>query len=168
MLQIYSSFRKWNLFEKIFKPQGCENFSSVWPLFSQVCPNCPNFFPISFDEVLILNILSYWKFYAEFKSFYRFQLSFFDQKIFKILSALQGKLYCNIKNPKKAHQPEMELGENLKEHFSKTTFYGLHAGNSQNSIWKPHSNFAFPEPYNIYLVWIHRYLKKLKKNILCW
>ena len=41
----------------------------------------------------------------------------------------------------------MELGENLKEHFSKTTFYGLHAGNSQNSIWKPHSNFAFPEPY---------------------
>ena len=41
----------------------------------------------------------------------------------------------------------MELGENLKEHFSKTTFYGLHAGNNQNSIWKPHSNFAFPEPY---------------------
>ena len=63
------------------------------------------------------------------------------------MSALQGKLYCNIKNPKKAHQPEMELGENLKEHFSKTTFYGLHAGNNQNSIWKPHSNFAFPEPY---------------------
>ena len=41
----------------------------------------------------------------------------------------------------------MELGENLKEHFSKITFYGLHAGNNQNSIWKPHSNFAFPEPY---------------------
>ena len=41
----------------------------------------------------------------------------------------------------------MELGENLKEHFPKTTFYGLHAGNYQNSIWKPHSNFAFPEPY---------------------
>ena len=43
----------------------------------------------------------------------------------------------------------MELGENLKEHFSKTTFYGLHAGNNQNSIWKPHSNFAFPEPYDL-------------------
>ena len=43
----------------------------------------------------------------------------------------------------------MELGENLKEHFSKITFYGLHAGNNQNSIWKPHSNFAFPEPYLI-------------------
>jgi hypothetical protein len=63
-----------------------------------------------------------------------FNYLFSIKKIFKILSALQGKLYCNIKNPKKAHQPEMELGENLKEHFSKTTFYGLHAGNSQNSI----------------------------------
>ena len=39
-----------------------------------------------------------------------------------------------IINPKKTHQPEMELGENLKEHFSKITFYGLHAGNNQNSI----------------------------------
>jgi len=26
------------------------------------------------------------------------------------------------------------MWENLKEHFSKTTFYGLHAGNNQNSI----------------------------------
>ena len=74
------------------------------------------------------------------------------------MSALQGKLYCNIKNPKKAHQPEMELGENLKEHFSKTTFYGLHAGNNQNSIWKPHSNFAFPEPYlKLYLKYENLY-----------
>jgi hypothetical protein len=53
-------------------------------------------------------------------------------------------------NPKKAHQPEIEKCENLKEHFSKTTFYGLHAGNNQNSIWKPHSNFAFPEPNKKY------------------
>jgi hypothetical protein len=44
------------------------------------------------------------------------------------------KTYCNIINPKMTHQPEMELGENLKEHFSKITFYGLHAGNNQNSM----------------------------------
>ena len=39
------------------------------------------------------------------------------------------------------------MWKNLKGHFSKTTFYGIHAGNNQISIWKPHSNFAFPEPY---------------------
>ena len=61
----------------------------------------------------------------------------------------------------------MELGENLKEHFSKITFYGLHAGNNQNSIWKPHSNFAFPEPYVAKFCWkkqmiIHILLKNVK------
>ena len=30
-----------------------------------------------------------------------------------------------------AHRPEKEISENLKEHFSKTSFYGTHAGNNQ-------------------------------------
>jgi len=29
---------------------------------------------------------------------------------------------------KKVHQPKIEIPENLKEHFSKATFYGLHTG----------------------------------------
>jgi hypothetical protein len=44
------------------------------------------------------------------------------------------KINCKTQDSKKAHQPEIEMWENLKEHFSKTTFYGLHAGNNQNSI----------------------------------
>ena len=35
---------------------------------------------------------------------------------------------------KKAHRPEIEMWENLKENFSKTTFNDLHADNNQNSI----------------------------------
>ena len=82
LLQIYSSFRKSYLFEWKRKPLGCETFSSDWPLFAKFCPNWPIFFPINFDQMLTLNTLSYCKFYAEFKSFYRFQLSFLKQKIF--------------------------------------------------------------------------------------
>ncbi len=83
LLQMYSSFRKSYLFEWKRKPLGCETFSSDWPLFGEFCPNWTNFFPINFDQILTLNILSYWKFCAGFKSFYRIQSSFWDQKIFK-------------------------------------------------------------------------------------
>jgi hypothetical protein len=31
------------------------------------------------------------------------------------------KIYFNIINPKKAHHPEIEMWENLKENFSKVT-----------------------------------------------
>jgi hypothetical protein len=41
---------------------------------------------------------------------------------------------CNIYNPKKCHQPEIEIWENIKGAFSRTTFYDLHAGNNQNFI----------------------------------
>ena len=44
--------------------------------------------------------------------------------------------YCKNKNSEKVRQPEINLLENLKRHFSWITFYGLHAGNqnNQNSI----------------------------------
>ncbi len=44
------------------------------------------------------------------------------------------KIDCKTQDTKKAHRPEIEMWENLKEHFSKITFYGLQAGNNQNSI----------------------------------
>ncbi len=44
-------------------------------------------------------------------------------------------------------KPEyLGMEKNKLEKLLMKTFYGLHAGNNQNSIWKPHSNFAFPEP----------------------
>ena len=45
LLQIYSSFRKSNLFKWKRKPLGCETFSSDWPLFAKFCQNWPHFFP---------------------------------------------------------------------------------------------------------------------------
>jgi hypothetical protein len=42
------------------------------------------------------------------------------------------KINCKTRGRLKAHRPEIEIWENLKELFSKTTFYGLHAGNNQN------------------------------------
>ena len=44
--------------------------------------------------------------------------------------------------PKKAHQPEIEMPENLKEHFSKNSFYGLHAGNNKKFDFKNLTKFA--------------------------
>ncbi len=40
----------------------------------------------------------------------------------------------------------MEKNKFNLEQLLMKIFYGLHVGNNQNSIWKPHSNFAFPEP----------------------
>ncbi len=54
------------------------------------------------------------------------------------------------------------IWKNLKGHFSKTTFYGLHAGNNKNSIWKPCCNFAFPSLY----IKIIKYKKKYKIEFL--
>ena len=37
-------------------------------------------------------------------------------------------------NLKKAHNLEKDMCENLEKHFTKSTFYGLHAVNSKNWI----------------------------------
>jgi hypothetical protein len=71
------------------------------------------------------------------------------------------KINCKTQYSKKAHRPEIEMFENLKEHFSKIT--GLNAGNNQNSICKPHLNFAFPKPYKKYSNF-QLNLKKIKNN----
>ena len=45
------------------------------------------------------------------------------------------------------HPKSNSISGTLKTLTTLTTFIGLHAGNNQNSIWKPCCNFAFPEPY---------------------
>jgi hypothetical protein len=72
------------------------------------------------------------------------------------------KINCKTQYSKKVHRPEIEMFENLKEHFSKIT--GLNAGNNQNSICKPHLNFAFPKPYKKYSIF-QLNLKKIKNKI---
>ncbi len=124
-----------------------KKFLGVWPLFDQLCPNWPNFFPINLAQILIFNIPLYSKFKAEFKSFYRIQFAFHVLKIFKFYSARSVNFYCKTWISKKVHQPKIEIPENLKKHFSKTTFYGLHAGNNLNLIWKPHLPFACRSSY---------------------
>jgi hypothetical protein len=68
----------------------------------------------------------------------------------------------------KAHLPETELWENLKKTFFYNTFDGIHAGNNQNSIGKPHSNFEFPEPRVKNKILDYNYISRKPSPSLTW
>jgi hypothetical protein len=90
------------------------------------------FFPLFLAKYGHLNTPFYFKFNAELKSFYRIMFDIQVLKIFKLFSARSVKINCKTQYSKKAYRPKIEIWENLKKHFS--TYYGLHAGNNQNSI----------------------------------
>ena len=59
-------------------------------------------------------------FLAEFNSFYRIQLAYHALKLFEF----PVKIYWNIISPKKAHHPEIEMWENVKERFIRQLILG--------------------------------------------
>ena len=106
-------------------------FSGWWaflPKFAKFDQN----FSQKIYQITIFNTSFYSKLNAEFKYFYRIQFAFHVLKIIKFQPTPPVKIYCNIINPKKGPPSGKS-----KRTFFQDNFYGLHAGNTKNSIWKP-------------------------------